>query len=121
MRRDDLYLNDIIEAADHVSAFIAGADRVAFQGSEMMRSAVVQKLAIIGEAAARVSEALKTRHPEVPWPQIVAFRNILIHAYFGIDWDEVWLAARNRVPTLREQVAAIIAVEGSETGATDGL
>jgi uncharacterized protein with HEPN domain len=87
-----------------------------------MRSAVVQKLAI-SEAAARVSEALKTRHPEVPWPQIVAFRNILIHAYFGIDWDAVWRAARNRVPTLREQVAAIIAVEseGSETGAPDGL
>jgi uncharacterized protein with HEPN domain len=51
----------------------------------MLRSAVVQKLAIIGEAAARVSEEIKTRQPHVPWPRIVAFRNILIHAYFGID------------------------------------
>ena len=108
MRRDDLYLNDIIEAADHIAAFIAGADFETFQKSEMTRSAVVQKLAIIGEAAARVSEELSSRHTEVPWPHIVAFRNILIHAYFGIDWDEVWRAARNRCPILREQVTGII-------------
>lgn len=48
MRRDDLYLSDIIEAVDHIAAFIAGADLEAFQKSEMMRSAVVQKLANIG-------------------------------------------------------------------------
>jgi uncharacterized protein with HEPN domain len=78
---------------------------------------VVQKLAIIGEAAARVSEELRNRHPHVPWPQIIAFRNILIHAYFGIDWDVVWLAAKNRCPVLREQTALILAAEsgGRET------
>ena len=119
MRRDDLFLNDIIEATDHIAAFLTPGDFETFQKSEMMRSAVVQKLAIIGEAAARVSEGLRNRHPEIPWPQIVAFRNILIHAYFGIDWDEVWRAARNRCPFLREQVAGIIAAEscGSENEA----
>lgn len=115
MRRDDLYLNDVIEAADHIAAFIAGADFEAFQNSEMMRSAVVQKLAIIGEAAARVSEELRSRHTEVPWPRIVTFRNILIHAYFGADWNEVWRAARNRCPILREQVIGIIAAESAGT------
>jgi len=69
---------------------------------------VVQKLAIIGEAAARLPEPLKKLHSEVPWPQIVAFRNILIHAYFGIDWDEVWRSASKRCPVLREQVARMI-------------
>jgi len=54
---------------------------------------------------------LKARQPEVPWPQIVAFRNILVHAYFGIDWDVVWRAAKNRCPILREQVDLILAGE----------
>jgi uncharacterized protein with HEPN domain len=72
---------------------------------------VVQKLAVIGEAAARVSDELKASQPQVPWPQIVAFRNILVHAYFGIDWDVVWRAAKNRCPVLREQVALILAGE----------
>lgn len=116
MRRDELYLRDIVEAVDHIATFLAGADFEAFQRSEMMRSAVVQKLAIVGEAAARVSEGLRANHLEVPWPQIVAFRNILVHAYFGIDWDEVWRAARSRCPVLREQISAITASEFGGTG-----
>jgi uncharacterized protein with HEPN domain len=116
MRHESLYLTDIVEAADHIAKFIADTDFPAFQESELLRSAVVQKLAIIGEAAARVSEELKTRHPQVPWPQIIAFRNILVHAYFGIDWDVVWLAARNRCPILREQVAGILAAESGGAG-----
>ncbi len=66
MRRETLYLADIIEAADHVSDFIAGVDFAAFQKSELLRSAVIQKLAVIGEAAARISEELKARYPTVP-------------------------------------------------------
>jgi uncharacterized protein with HEPN domain len=88
----------------------------------MVRSAVAQKLAIIGEAvAARMSKALRNRYSEVPWPQIVAFRNILIHAYFGIDWAEVWRAAKNRCPILRDQVFRIISAEwpGVDEGAID--
>ena len=65
-----------------------------------------------------MSGELRTRHPQVPWPQVVAFRNILIHAYFGIDWDVVWRAAKNRCPVLRDQVAGILAREsgGLEEG-----
>lgn len=80
----------------------------------MLRSAIVQKLAIIGEAAARVSDELKSRHLQVPWRQIVAFRNILIHAYFGIDWVVIWRAAKNRCPVLREQIARILAEESGD-------
>lgn len=80
----------------------------------MLRSAVVQKRGLIDESSVRVSEELKTRRPQVPWPQIVAFRNILIHAYFGIDWDLVWRAAMNRCPVLRQQVAGILTAEFGE-------
>lgn len=111
MRHDSLYLTDIVEAAQHIAEFIDGVDFRAFQESELIRSAVVQKLSIIGEAAARVSAELKNRQPQVPWPQIIAFRNILIHAYFGIDWEVVWLAAMNRCPVLRAQVALMLAAE----------
>ncbi len=120
MRHESLYLNDIVEAADHIAQFIAGVDFETFQKSEMLRSAVVQKLGIIGEAAAHVSEEVATRYPEVPWSHIVAFRNILVHAYFGIDWDLVWRAATNRCPVLRVQVAGILASEsGGPVGGRD--
>jgi len=111
MRRDELYLRDIVEAAAHISGFIEGLDLASFRQSELVRSAVVQKLTVIGEAAARISDEVKSRYGEVPWPRIVAFRNILVHAYFGIDWSEVWLAADKQTPELRDQVASILRAE----------
>jgi uncharacterized protein with HEPN domain len=65
-------------------------------------------LTIIGEAAGRVSPATRSQAPQVPWPQIVAFRNILVHAYFGIDWERVGRAAKHRCPVLREQIARLL-------------
>jgi uncharacterized protein with HEPN domain len=116
MRREILFLGDIVEATGHIADFITGVDFAAFRQSEILRSAVVQKLGVIGEAAARLPEELKARHPQVPWPQIIAFRNILIHAYFGIDWDVVWRAATSRCPSLRAEVTAIL---GEESGAAE--
>ena len=66
MRRDDLYLDDMIESAGHIAAFLAETDFESFRKSELVRSAVVQKLAIIGEAAARVSDELRGRYPQIP-------------------------------------------------------
>ncbi len=111
MRRDELYLRDIVEAADHIAQFVAGLELSGFQESELTRSAVVQKLTVIGEAAARLSDDLEARHREIPWPRIVAFRNILVHAYFGIDWPVVWLAATKQVPELRDRVMSILRAE----------
>jgi uncharacterized protein with HEPN domain len=58
--------------------------------------------------SSRGSDGLRLRRPEIPWAEIVAFRNILVHAYFGIDWGVVWLAASVEVPALRAQVAAAL-------------
>ncbi len=76
-----------------------------------MRSAVLQKLSVIGEAAARVSEETRTAHPEVPWNQARGMRNLLIHAYFSVDWDVVWTTATDSVPRLAGQIAEILVLE----------
>jgi uncharacterized protein with HEPN domain len=65
MRRDELYLSDIVEAADSISSFLTGRERDSFLQDDLLRSAVLHKLTIIGEAAARVSEDLRGHHPEV--------------------------------------------------------
>jgi uncharacterized protein with HEPN domain len=109
MRHERLYLGDIVEAADDVTRFIADYDRTRFDESELLKSAVARKLTIIGEAAAHVSKSLRAAHPEVPWVDIIAFRNFLIQDYFGIDWHVVWKAATLDVPVLRPQIAAILA------------
>src|SRR5581483_8894762 len=105
MRREDLYLCDILEAADAISKFISGISEMVFLENDLIRSAVLQKLLIIGESAARLSEEFKTKRPELQWREIVGFRNIAIHAYFAVDWEIVWGAAAINAPLLRKQVA----------------
>lgn len=53
MRTDDLYLADIVQAAESVSQFVAGLDETRFVADDLVRSAVLHKLTVIGEAAAR--------------------------------------------------------------------
>lgn len=114
MRREALFLRDVLEAADAVVGFLAGIDREAFLQSDLIRSAVLHKLTIIGEAAARLPQELRDRYPLIPWRQIVGFRNIAVHAYFSVDWQIVWTAASENVPELRRDVADIVAREFSD-------
>ena len=58
-----------------------------FEQNEMMNSAVLQKLTVIGEAASRLPKEFTIRLPEIPWVDIIAFRNIAVHEYFAIRWD----------------------------------
>jgi uncharacterized protein with HEPN domain len=116
MRREILYLTDILDAADHIAEFIQGADLEAFLRSELTRSAVTQKLIVIGEAAAKVSPETRERYTAIPWPKIAAFRNVLVHAYFGIDWTEVWESASVRCPILRDQIHEMMGEMGRGAG-----
>ncbi len=108
MRHEELYLADIIEAADAIAGFIHDVTREEFIGNDLVRSAVLQKLLIIGEVAAHLSKEFKRQYAEIPWADIVAFRNIAIHAYFSVNWGIVWIAATKDAPALRQMVANIL-------------
>ena len=114
MRSDRLYLTDIVEAADAIATFLAGVDRSGFISNDLVRSAVLQKLIIIGEAAAHLSGEFREKRPEIEWRDIANFRNIAVHAYFSIDWLIVWFAATKDAPELRETVSRILAQDFPE-------
>ena len=80
----------------------------------MMQSVVLQKLLVIGEAAGRLPKEFTKRFPEVPWVDIIGFRNIAVHEYFAIRWDIVWVAATEEVPTLKDQIERILETEFQE-------
>ncbi len=75
---------------------------------KLRQSAVLQKLIVIGEAAARLPRAFIEKHSEIPWPDIIAFRNIAVHEYFAVDWRIVWVTATQDVPMLRRQIARLL-------------
>jgi uncharacterized protein with HEPN domain len=93
-------LRDIIEAIERIERYaVLGRER--FDRDEFVQNWCVHHLQVIGEAAARLGRAYHEDNPGVPWSQIVAMRNILVHDYFGIDTDEVWNTVHNDLPVLR--------------------
>ena len=111
MRREELYLSDIVETADAIARYLAGVDQDAFLKDEEKRDAVLYKFIIMGEAAARLPKALRKRHPQVQWDDVTTFRNRAVHVYFGVKWEFVWAAATQDAPKLRGLVADILTKE----------
>jgi uncharacterized protein with HEPN domain len=111
IRRDELYLRDIIEAAEAIARFIQNVSRDEFMQDELRQSGVLQKLIVIGEAAARLSDEVKTKNPHIEWADVIGFRNIAVHAYFSVEWPIVWTTATVDVPWLLEQMRLVLEVE----------
>jgi uncharacterized protein with HEPN domain len=108
MRREELLLIDIVDSAASVAQFSSDVDRSAFLESDMVQSAVLMKLLVIGEASRRLPSEFTEAHASVPWPRIIGFKNLALHTYERIDFAEVWRIAAEDVPELRANVLQIL-------------
>ena len=108
MRDDAGRLQDILDSIQRIEERIGGG-RQRFESDEMLQVWVVHHLQIAGDAARSISPALRVAHPEIPWNNVIAMRNLLVHEYFGVDIEEVWSTAVNDLPLLRPMVAAMLA------------
>lgn len=108
------YLDDMIGFAERVLSYTHGFDQTGFEASALNVDATLRNLELIGEAATHIPEAVRARHPQIPWRMIVATRNRLIHGYLGIDNDTVWSLVRDEVPALLEKLRTLRAAAGSQ-------
>ncbi len=108
MRSTPLLLQDMLEAIDVIARYTPDSFE-RFNADPPVQSHVIRHIAIIGEAASRVSRDIRDAHADVPWRQIVDMRNIVVHVYHGINWIRVYETARDHVPALRPRIEAILA------------
>jgi uncharacterized protein with HEPN domain len=113
MRSDRLLLADVLDAIEEVLE-VTPASREEFDANKLIQSHVLRHLQIIGEAVSRLSVELKEHHPEVPWRSIAGMRHAIVHAYYEVDWNEVYGAAARDVPPLKSMVRVIMASLPSE-------
>lgn len=100
-------LLDMLEAIERIERH-AAKGRAEFEKDELIQTWVVHHLQIVGEAAAKLSRDFQEQHSSIPWPQVVAMRNVLVHDYFGVDLEEVWRVVERDLPELKSKLKELI-------------
>lgn len=114
------FIDDMIEFSEAVLAYTEDFDQETFERTPLNYDATVRKLELIGEAAAHIPDHVRASAPDIPWRQIVATRNRLIHGYLGIDNDTLWSIVREDIPQLLPRLLALKSAVRSAPGASEG-
>jgi uncharacterized protein with HEPN domain len=103
-----LFIMDMLESINKIEKYIEGLNYEQFIRDEKTKDAVVRNLEIIGEAANQISKEIQQKFSNVPWAQIIAMRNRMIHGYFAIDYKIVWDLAKIDIPLLKKELELIL-------------
>lgn len=102
-----LFVEDILQNIDKINKYINNLSYDEFLDDDKTKDAVIKNLIEIGEAANHIPENVLEQYNEVPWQQMIGFRNRLIHGYFVIDYEIVWTIIKEELPILFENLENI--------------
>jgi len=103
-----LLLEDILEAIESIKDYTSNISFEQFAADKKSKDAVARNFEIIGEAASKLPKEFKKENPQIDWPGVIGFRNILVHDYFGIDYSIVWTIKTEHLPKFEEEIQSLI-------------
>ncbi len=98
---------DHSECAGRIEDYIQEGE-AQFMRDTKTQDAVIRNFEVIGDAAKRLPDTFREKHPSVPWGLLAGFRDVLIHQYDGVDLQRVWIIATRDLPAVKRGVAAIL-------------
>ncbi|KCZ71015.1 hypothetical protein ANME2D_03044 [Candidatus Methanoperedens nitroreducens] len=109
MKRDvKLYLQDIWESILAIEEYTGTLTEEEFYKNRQVQDAVLRRLEIIGEAVKNIDKHFRNRYPDIAWKKIAGMRDVLIHAYFGINMKRVWGVVKKDIPELKQEILFIM-------------
>ena len=109
MPRDhNLYLKDMLEAIRKIENYSENITLDTLVEDELVQDAIIRNLEILGEAVKNIPEHVKNENPDIEWKKIAGLRDIITHAYFGIDVEIIWDVVENKIPSLKKSLLEIL-------------
>ena len=102
------YIQDIIEAMDNAVKFINKMPYEKFVQDDKTIYAVIRAVEIIGEASKNIPEETRRKYPEIPWKDMAGMRDKVIHEYFGVNIERIWLTIKEDVPKIRPSIEKLL-------------
>lgn len=99
---------DILSAISEIEIYTKHSTFEDFSKDKMAIRAATACFSVIGEAVNHIPDAIKKKHPEVPWEQIKGMRNRIAHEYFSVDETVLWRTAKDRLPSFKIQLQKIL-------------
>ncbi|MDI6839498.1 MAG: DUF86 domain-containing protein [bacterium] len=107
-RNYKFFIKDIKECTDKILMYVGNKSFENFSKDQLLIDAIVRNLEIIGEAVKHVPNKLKQENPHIEWHKIAGLRDILIHEYFGIDYEVLWDIVQNKIPNLNVEIKKLL-------------
>jgi uncharacterized protein with HEPN domain len=107
-RKYTVYFLHILDAIATIESYVTGLTEESFRQNRLIQDGVIRNLEIIGEATKKLPKSLTNIYPNVEWKKIAGMRDVLIHDYFGVDLERVWVVVKNRLPDLKKNVTQIL-------------
>ena len=115
MKDDRERLFHILEAMERIEKYAAKGEK-AFRDEELIQNWIIRNIQVIGEAARALSGEFREKHPQIPWSDIIAMRNVLVHDYFDIDLDIVWQVVIRDLPQLKSDLQNVLKKNSIDSG-----
>jgi len=97
-RNTDLLITDMIECCTNIFEYTSEMTFDDFMSDKKTIDAVIRNFEVFGEAGKRVADEVKLSHDQIEWRKISDFRNVLIHDYFGINYEILWKIIKDFLP-----------------------
>lgn len=102
MKRDvSIYLKDVVENMERAETFVKGMRYDEFAKDERTHYAVIRCIEIIGEAIKHTPRTVQQKYPQIPWKDIAGMRDKVIHFYFGVNLERIWLVVKEDIPKIK--------------------